>query len=354
MADKKNNDKRLSRILTEWYNYNKRALPWRDTHDPYIIWLSEVILQQTRVEQGYAYFVRFAERFPSVTDLADASEDEVLKLWQGLGYYSRARNLHHAAKTVRDKFGGVFPADFNDVLSLKGVGEYTAAAVSSFACNAPHAVVDGNVYRVLSRIFAIDTPIDTTQGKKTFSCVAGEVLDSDNAGLHNQAIMEFGALHCTPHAPRCSDCPVTFCVAYEQGRVKDYPVKKGKTKVRHRYFNYLDIRSADNKMHLSKRGANDIWQNLYELPLIETDERASFEQLSQSSAFNGLFGSFRIEHVKHIADFKHVLSHQVIQASFYRVEVPDFVGRSYVEIDQTDVDRFAVSRLTEKYLELEH
>lgn len=349
MDDRK--DLRLSNILVDWYDNNKRDLPWRDTTDPYIIWLSEVILQQTRVNQGYDYFVRFTERFPSVVDLAKADEHEVLKLWQGLGYYSRARNLHKAAQMVMTNFGGVFPSNYKDILSLNGIGGYTAAAIASFSYNQPYAVVDGNVYRVLSRIFAIDTPIDTTQGKKDFALLAQALLDDRNAGLHNQSIMEFGALQCVPVSPDCSICPaVDMCVAYAKNNVSAYPQKQGKTKVRHRYFNYLDIHEGNDRF-LNKRAERDIWQGLYEFPLIMTDEKVDLQYLIALPAFHELLGDAMLKCISFEVEYKHVLSHQIIHATFYRLVVANFDSKDYLRIETGKVGEYAVSRLVEKYLD---
>lgn len=349
----KEKDLRLSSILIRWYNRNKRDLPWRDTTDPYIIWISEIILQQTRVDQGYAYFTRFVKRFPSVDLLAQAEEDEVLKLWQGLGYYSRARNLHAAAKIVLEKYQGVFPQDYTDVLSMKGVGEYTAAAIVSFAYDQPHAVVDGNVFRVLSRIFAVEEPIDSTKGKKLFSQLAQELLDDKRAGLHNQAIMEFGALQCVPVSPDCNSCPASvMCLAYAQDKVNVYPVKAGKQKVRARFFNYFDVRYGDGYMLLHKRMAKDIWQGLYELPLIETAEAMSIEELHRTDSFRRIFENGDGLHIKYITQMKHILSHQAIHAVFYQVEVRKVSAvDGYIEVRASDVDEYPVSRLVHKYLE---
>lgn len=343
---------RLSSVLTIWYNENKRDLPWRNTTDPYVIWISEIILQQTRVDQGYAYFNRFMKEFSSVNLLAEADETEVLKLWQGLGYYSRARNLHATAKIIMDRYNGVFPVDYKDVLSLKGIGEYTAAAIVSFAYNEPYAVVDGNVYRVLSRIFAINDPIDSTRGKKIFSELAQELLDKSNPGLHNQAIMEFGALQCVPMSPNCVVCPASdMCLAYSQNKVSSYPVKEGKTKVRNRYFNYFDIRCG-NKMFLHKRIGKDIWQNLYELPLIETDADLSIEELQETFEFKSFFENADNLYLKLEMKMKHVLSHQIINAVFYRVEVDHIVlSDDYLKIKIEGVDSYPVSRLVHKYIE---
>ncbi|MDR1884105.1 MAG: A/G-specific adenine glycosylase [Prevotella sp.] len=349
----KEKDLRLSSILIRWYNENKRDLPWRDTADPYIIWISEIILQQTRVDQGYAYFNRFMERFPSVDVLAKAGENEVLKIWQGLGYYSRARNLHAAAKMILDKYHGVFPSDYKDILSLKGIGEYTAAAIVSFAYDEPYAVVDGNVFRVLSRIFAIGNPIDSATGKKLFSGLARELLDDKRAGLHNQAIMEFGALQCISVSPDCIACPVSgMCIAYASNEVNAYPVKAGKQKVRVRYFNYFDIRTDDGYMFLRKRTAKDIWQNLYEPPLIETEKDYSIEELRKTDDFKNIFKDNNGIHIKYMAQIKHVLSHRIIHATFYRVAIRDMLmADEYIKARTEHTDDYPVSRLIHKYRE---
>ena len=350
----KEDDFFISHILIRWYEQNKRDLPWRETKDPYFIWLSEIILQQTRVVQGYDYYMRFTQTFPTVASLANADEDEVLKLWQGLGYYSRARNLHTAAKMIMSQHGGVFPSIYKDILSLKGVGEYTAAAVGSFAFELPHAVVDGNVFRVLSRLFAISTPIDTTQGKKIFTDLANELLDVNNAGAHNQAMMELGALQCVPVSPNCSVCPLSgICLAFSERKVSSYPVKQGKTKVKERYFNYLDIRIGSS-MFLNKRTGNDIWKNLYELPLIETDEKLTLDELQNTEAFRAIFadgGSISI-HPMGIT-FKHVLSHRIIFANFYTIEITTdtFIKERFLKIEKADLFNFAISRLVDRYFE---
>ena len=342
---------KLGSIIIKWYKSHKRDLPWRDTTDAYTIWLSEVILQQTRVNQGYGYFVRFMERFPDIKTLASASEDEVLKLWQGLGYYSRARNLHAAAKAVVEKYNGEFPKEYKDVLSLKGVGEYTAAAIVSFAYDQPYPVVDGNVYRVLARIFAVDEPIDTGRGKKAFNELASLLLDKDAPGLYNQAIMEFGALQCVPVSPDCNRCPANnICMAYNTGKVSSYPVKLGKQKVRHRYFNYFDIRYK-HYTYLNKRENKDIWENLYEYPLIETPEYMPIEELRNTKEFDSLFSKAGKILIKPVMEKKHVLSHQVIHASFYKVEVEEDNFPGIIKIGNETLDNYPVSRLMHLYIE---
>lgn len=348
------NNLKTSHLLLVWYKENMRRLPWRESTDPYIIWISEIILQQTRVAQGMDYFYRFTTRFPDVASLATAEEDEVLKYWQGLGYYSRARNLHAAAKDIMERFGGVFPDQYKDILSLKGVGEYTAAAITSFVWNQPYPVVDGNVFRVLSRLFAIDTPIDTPKGKKLFTELAGTILDPAHAGMHNQAVMELGALQCVPQNPDCGVCPLReHCQAYLSGMVSSFPVKQNKTKTRDRYFHYLYI-IYKGKTWLSRRGAKDIWEGLYEFPLIETDCPLDFVKLQETEAFRCLFkGAGRLDVSVALSGVKHVLSHQILYATFYRIEIErESEGlHSYLPVRREEVEKYAVPRLIHLFLE---
>lgn len=344
----------ISETLISWYEVNKRDLPWRQTKDPYRIWISEIILQQTRVAQGYDYYMRFIETFPNVKTLATADEDKVLKLWQGLGYYSRARNIHTAAKTIVSEYKGIFPTNYKDILSLKGIGEYTAAAIASAAFELPHAVVDGNVYRVLSRLFSIDTPIDTTTGKKLFTELANELIDNQRPGTYNQAIMDFGALQCSPISPSCDNCPFAEkCMAYAQNSVSKYPVKQNKTKVKERYFNYLDIHCRDYT-YISKRTGNDIWKNLYELPLVETDKDMSLEELEQNELFKEILkdaGNISIRPAS--LTLKHVLSHRIIYAKFYKIEVEDdiLLQQQFIKIKKAELENYAISRLVDRYFE---
>lgn len=337
--------------LIGWYAQHRRELPWRDTTDPYRIWISEIILQQTRVVQGYDYFLRFMERFPDVSSLAEATEDEVLRYWQGLGYYSRARNLHAAARSMN----GVFPTTYEGVRALKGVGEYTAAAICSFAYGMPYAVVDGNVYRVLSRYLGIDTPIDSTQGKKLFAALAQELLPENQAAVYNQAIMDFGALQCTPQRPKCEFCPlVDTCSAVAADRVQDLPIKQHKTRTSNRYFNYIYVR-AGAYTYLHRREADDIWKNMYELPLIETDTDWSEAKLLSSVEFTSLFAPDEQPVVRVIRrQVKHVLSHRVIYANFYEVQLlPDtrsFAG--YLRVEHSELHQYAFPRLVHQFLEI--
>ncbi|NMA73758.1 MAG: A/G-specific adenine glycosylase [Bacteroidales bacterium] len=336
---------RFSEEIINWYLENKRDLPWRDIRDPYRIWVSEVILQQTRVVQGYDYYLRFIELFPTVEDLAKATEDEVLKCWQGLGYYSRARNMHAAAKSMN----GVFPATYEEVLALKGVGEYTAAAICSFAYKMPYPAIDGNVYRVLSRCFGIEEPIDTAIGKRFFKNLSEELIDKQRPDLYNQGMMEFGALHCTPKSPDCLLCPFSsHCVALSEGTINLLPVKKTKVKVTSRYFNYFYVEVGENNILLNKRAQNDIWKNLYEFPLIEITEKKSLEQIMQEDLFlNWFYGIDEMEIKPVQEEVKHVLSHQIIHANFYKVRIPykKELLDSFIEIKKSDLDKYPVSRL---------
>jgi A/G-specific adenine glycosylase len=346
----------LSQILMDWYRKNQRDLPWRRTNDPYAIWLSEVILQQTRVEQGMPYWLRFMEDFPTVTDLADADEREVLRLWQGLGYYSRARNLHSAAKVIRDDYQGVFPNKYEQIRALKGIGDYTAAAIGSIAFNLPYAVVDGNVYRFLSRIFAISTPIDSTNGKKEFSVLANELIDKSNPGIFNQAMMEFGAMLCKPSNPDCSNCPFNqYCQSYAVNAVSEYPVKSKKIKTRNRYFDFLILSDEKNTI-LQKREEKDIWQGLYQFPVIESEAKNKSKlELANSEVAIHLKGSPH-HIVKSSAIVKHVLSHQIIYAKFWWIKlenIPSMGATDYIDIPWSQLSNYGMPQLLVKYLENE-
>ena len=312
--------------ILQWFRENGRVLPWRETHDPYAIWLSEIILQQTRIDQGRPYWERFMQRWHTVEELAAATEDEVLREWQGLGYYSRARNLHAAARQVV-ALGG-FPETLEGIKGLKGVGDYTAAAIASFAFGLPAAVVDGNVYRVLARHFGIDTPINTTEGKKEFAALAQSLLPPRSSSDYNQAMMDFGAVQCTPSGPLCPSCPLQeTCIALREGRVDELPVKRKTLKVRERRLTYVYIRFK-GETAIRRRPAGDIWQGLYEPWL--TDDVPSGALLLRKSV-------------------KHVLTHRVLYADFYlwepaeRPVLPD----DYIWIQESDIDQYAVPRLIE-------
>lgn len=348
------NELEISRIVIGWYKENKRDLPWRHSADPYSVWISEIILQQTRVIQGTDYFLRFRQRFPDVLSLAAASEDEVLKYWQGLGYYSRARNLHATAREIVNRYGGRFPSDYKEVRALKGIGDYTAAAIVSFAWNQPYPVVDGNVFRFLSRLFSLATPIDSGKGKKQFTELAGLLMDPAAPGLHNQAVMEFGALQCVPQNPDCTVCPLqNKCRAYAEGKVNTYPVKQHKTKTRDRYFHYLYI-IRNGYTWLRRREGKDIWTGLYEFPLIETDRPMDFADLQQTDAFRKLLGEAGpLQISMELTGIKHVLSHQILHASFYKVEIGCGTSalQSYLCLPIEEIDNYAVPRLIHIYLE---
>ena len=312
--------------LLRWFRENGRELPWRETHDPYAIWLSEIILQQTQVKQGWAYWERFMRRWPTVENLANASEDEVLREWQGLGYYSRARNLHFAARQIVEMGG--FPQTLEGIKSLKGVGDYTAAAIGSIAFGLSAAVVDGNVYRVLSRHYGIMTPINTTEGKKEFAALAQSLLPEKEEGIFNQAIMDFGAIQCTPQSPKCVVCPLQeSCVALRTGQVDKLPVKLKTLKVKERHLIYIYIR-CKGETAIHRRGEGDIWQGLYEPLLVQTAPTEA----------------------RLIAkDVKHVLTHRILTADFYlwETEVRPTLPEDYIWIKEEDIDNYGIPRLVD-------
>jgi A/G-specific adenine glycosylase len=339
----------ISDRLISWYKKNKRELPWRDTTDPYRIWLSEIILQQTQVVQGLSYYNKFVENFPTVKHLANATEDKVMRLWQGLGYYSRARNLHTAAKTIHIAHKGVFPRTFTAIKELKGIGDYTAAAIASFAYQLPHAVVDGNVNRVLSRLFDVDTPINSTQGKKAFQLLADELLNVEKPALHNSAMMEFGALWCKPQNPKCENCPVQeHCLAFQNNTVYQRPVKDKKLKIRDRFFHYFIFNDKDS-VYIQKRKAKDIWQNLYEFYLIESATSMDPEEILKHKVLKELAVKFKVKAI-HAAK-KHILSHQHLYATFYECSVEKSVkNETLIKIKRKDLNDYALPQLINKYL----
>ncbi len=308
-------DKKIHKELINWYLKNKRELPWRETEDPYPIWLSEIILQQTRVQQGLPYYFSFLKHFPTIYDLAKASEKEILSLWQGLGYYSRARNLHKTAQQIVANCGGKFPDSYKTLLELKGVGPYTAAAIASFAYKEQVAVVDGNVYRVLTRIFGIYDDITLNTTKKEIALLAQQLIPKKNPDIYNQAIMEFGAMHCTPAEPKCTGCGFAqICVANKTGDQKVLPVKAKQKAKLSRFFNYFIIQHGDVVL-MKERGGNDIWQGLYEFLLIETKKLPTFtELLDETSGIEAEIISAEY------GPYKHVLSHQILHASFYAIK----------------------------------
>lgn len=339
-----------TKTLLDWYKENKRDFPWRKSQDPYHIWLSEIILQQTRVQQGLPYYEKFIRNFPTVFDLAAASEDKVLKLWQGLGYYSRARNLHASAQWVVNERQGIFPQTFKELLLLKGVGDYTASAIASICFEEPQAVVDGNVYRFLARFFGIETPIDASEAHKYFKEKATALMQGFSPNAFNQAMMEFGALQCTPKLTACEQCPFAKkCVAYQQGKVNAFPVKTKKIKVKKRYFNYLVIQTPSGKTVLAKRKGKGIWQNLYEFPLIEAASIMEKEKLIQQPDFIkwNHFKPISCERVNPKA-IKHILSHQHLYIQFWRLELGQELAES---IDYKELKSLPVPVVIQHFIE---
>jgi len=341
----------IHKILTVWYQQNARDLPWRVKKDPYFVWVSEIILQQTRVEQGTAYFLRFIEQFPDVKSLASAHENEVLKVWQGLGYYSRARNMHAAARQIMKEFNGLFPDTYIDIVKLKGIGSYTASAIASISFGLPYAAIDGNVYRVLSRVFGIDTPIDTTNGKKEFTDLANELLDRKNPGIFNEALMEFGALQCTPQNPDCNSCPFrNQCIAFAHNRIAKLPVKSNQTKVKNRFFNYLFIKQEEF-FYLEKREENDIWRNLYQFPLIESSKTLNFDELLTNEQFISIFKGLNITIDAGNPEIIHVLTHQKLHIRFIEITIPDPKTLfPWIKVLADEVSEFPVPKPIDNFL----
>jgi len=339
------------KALTGWYNDSKRELPWRESRDPYTIWVSEVILQQTRVRQGMEYYHNFLSHFPNIPALAMAPEEEVLKVWQGLGYYSRARNMHHAAKTMMQEYEGRFPSDYAAIRKLKGIGDYTAAAIASISFRLPYAVVDGNVFRVLSRQFGISTPIDSSAGKKEFYELAQSLLDRTNPGEFNQALMEFGALHCLPSQPLCGECPFCeSCHAFARGTVADYPVKTKLARQKERYFNYLYLHRSSS-LFLEKRGEKDIWRNMYQFPLIETPAASSPETVMASREWKNVLRElpFVVESV--YPERVHLLTHQRLHIRFFKIKLEgSILPELLLNIQSDEIDRYPVPKPVENFL----
>jgi len=345
--------------IVSWYKKHKRDLPWRNTSDPYKIWLSEIILQQTRVDQGMDYYLKFVDRYPDVFSLAAATQDEIYKMWQGLGYYNRADNLMTAAKTIVNDFNGIFPEKPEDLMRIKGIGPYTAAAIASIAFSFPQPVIDGNVYRVLSRIFGIATPINTSKGNKEFEILAASLLQKKDPGTFNQAVMEFGALYCKPRKPDCLHCIFfTDCVAARLDKVEMYPVKKGKVKVKNRFFYYFFVEGvSENKTvyYLNRRHKKDIWKNLYDFPMIEYEKQKNPLEILGNPAFKSLLGQqiFRIKSISN--EYQHQLTHQKIHAIFIHLIVDknsqQLSEKSILLVDENELINYPVPRLLERYLQ---
>ncbi len=335
-------------ILVNWYSQNKRDLPWRKTTNPYDVWLSEIMLQQTQVTQGLPYFLAFKKEFPTVFDLAKASEGKVLKLWQGLGYYSRARNLHYTAKHIANELEGEFPDNYKELLKLKGVGDYTASAIASICFDEKAAVVDGNVYRVLSRYFGIKTAINSTQGIKEFKTLAQSLISKKDPGNYNQAIMDFGAMQCKPKKPLCNTCPLSdSCIAFGKDLIKTLPQKDKKIKVKNRYFNYLVIVTDNNDTVIEERNSKGIWQGLYQFPLVETAKEIDVKTLLELEVFLELFPKDTTISLFNKNAIVHKLSHQHLHTKFWIVNTTE-VNRTLTP--WVDVFKFPVPVLIDKFL----
>lgn len=329
------NNMSFSRNLIDWYLNNKRDLPWRNTTNPYHIWLSEIILQQTRVNQGLPYFNAFVLKFPTVNDLADATEDDVLKLWQGLGYYSRARNLHATAKFINANLNGIFPKQYKELIKLKGIGPYTAAAIASFAYKEQVAVVDGNVFRVISRYFGIYDDISTAKTRTVFQDLSNDLIAEVAPDLYNQAIMDFGAIQCTPKNPVCLNCIFQeSCYAFRNKKTDELPIKLSKTKVSNRFFNFLIYKDKSDYTRIEQRTEKDIWQNLYQFPLIETSENATLEVM-KSLIYDSNIAVSKINTTEII----HKLSHQKLHINYWEIEVEEILNENKILVE--DLNTFA-------------
>ncbi len=336
-----------------WHkNDNKRNMPWKEEHNPYRIWLSEIILQQTRVEQGLDYYNKFIIKYPTINKLAEAEENSVFKLWEGLGYYSRCKNLIASARFIAFELGGIFPTTYEDILQLKGVGPYTASAIASFAYNLPHAVVDGNVLRVLARYFGIDKPIDSSEGKKYFTTLAQNLLDKASPALYNQSIMDFGATICKPQIPLCSTCILkSTCVAFKKNIVQNLPVKGKKLEKKKRFFYYI-VANFENKIYVRKRNEKDIWQNLWEFILLEQPQKIELADFLSSSPFFAIVGKKAI--VEHSSIFyKQQLTHQTIEGVFIHIALKSpLKNDSYIAVSKNELKKMAFPRFITSYFEL--
>jgi A/G-specific adenine glycosylase len=339
----------FSNTLIHWYLQENRELPWRKTKDPYLVWLSEIMLQQTRIAQGLSYYAKFSETFPTVEDLAKADESTVLKMWQGLGYYSRARNLHHTAKHIAFNLNGQFPNSYKELIKLKGVGDYTASAIASICFDEPAAVVDGNVYRVLSRYFGIYTPINSTQGIKEFKVLAQSLIDESQPGVFNQAVMDFGSLQCKPQSPNCEVCPLqSSCVAFEKNIIKELPVKEKKLKVKKRYFNYLVFVTSEGKTILEERIGKGIWQGLYQFPLIETKKDVNPEEFIHLNEFHSKVPDGSKIYLVNQEAIVHKLSHQHLYTRFWIVKVQ---GKYTTNVSWDTIEKYPVPVLISNFIE---
>jgi A/G-specific adenine glycosylase len=342
----------VSENLGKWYDKNKRILPWRESQNPYYIWISEIILQQTRVLQGMDYYYRFIERFPTIFILSESSVEQVLKIWQGLGYYTRARNLHKTARIVVSKYEGKLPQDYFQLLQLPGIGEYTAGAIMSLAFNQPFPAIDGNVSRVLSRYFGIASPIDSAKTRKEFYQLALETMDIKNPGRHNQAMIELGALICYPRNPNCPACPISnSCYALIENKIGEFPKKKQKISIIHRYLYYMVIRKRDS-IFIKQRSENDIWALLYDFPSIERKVPLVFpNDIERQDEWKNIFSDKNCTMSKLSQEMKHQLSHQIIHARFIEIIVDDNFSLNFAdEVDNSELEKYPLPRLIDKYL----
>lgn len=343
----------FSRLILKWNkDKNSRKMPWKGEKDPYKIWLSEIILQQTRVEQGLGYYKNFVKTFPNIHRLANEAEEKVFKMWEGLGYYSRCKNLIATARFISTELNGKFPSTYEEIKKLKGIGPYTAAAISSFAFNLPYAVVDGNVQRVLARYFGIDTAVDSPQGKKIFSSLADKLLDKKNPGIYNQAIMDFGAVICKPLSPDCNHCSlIKSCIAFKENRIKSLPVKSKKITIKKRWFNYFVVEFRDTIL-IQQRTGKDIWQNLFEFPLIETEKHETEKYILSKALETGLFNAKEVESATISPLYKQQLSHQLIHGSFIKVKVNRKIRLSpnWMWAKKSQIGNYAFPNIINQYL----
>ncbi|MCF6224443.1 MAG: A/G-specific adenine glycosylase [Flavobacteriaceae bacterium] len=340
----------FSNILILWYLKNKRDLPWRNTKEPYLIWLSEIILQQTKIIQGTSYYLKFVEKFDTINGLAKADEKQILKLWQGLGYYSRARNLHKTAVYISNELNGKFPNNYKELKKLKGIGDYTASAIASFCFDLPEATVDGNVYRVLSRYFGINTPINSSKGIKEFKKLAQILINSKNPGTHNQAIMEFGALMCKPKNPNCLNCPLnSSCIALKNSEIHKFPVKTNKIKIKKRIFNFIVINNKHEQTYIEQRNGNDIWRNLYQFPLYESFETIEVNEIMEAPIFQNILQNQSFKILKfNPKPIVHKLTHQHLYTTFWIVELKTHLIEAVL---WQNLSNFAVPTLIQNFID---
>lgn len=343
----------ITNKLIEWYSLHKRNLPWRETKNPYVIWVSEIILQQTRVFQGLGYFHKFMETFPDIDSLANAPIDQLLKVWQGLGYYSRARNMHFTAQEIVHHYKGIFPSSYHDLIKLKGIGDYTASAIASISFDEPTPVLDGNVFRVIARIYGVSESTQTANGKKQFKEILQKLIPHDKPGMFNQAIMEFGALQCTPKKPLCDNCLFKLsCFAFQHNIIEELPLKKRKIKQTVRYFNYLHIIYNDTTL-VEQRTGNDIWKLLYQFPLIETSSDYSLNDLEKTNLWKHIFNNLKPKVNLKCNEKKHQLSHQKLYARFYEIRINalnDYINRNFKRVSAQELQNLGIPVLLENYL----